>query len=124
MQQRQNDVRSVSSAASEALEAARAFGVICFLGVVCLLATLWWMWRKHMGRKPSEVTQAIKAKVASVKATRTHPVAEQGAAISEAPSVVPETEAHCPQGAPWCCSVCGNVATGPVCTVDGAKGNA
>ena len=91
-----------------------------------MLATLWWLWRKHMGRKPSEVTQAIKAKVATVKATRAKPaaVSSEEPAVCEAPPVAPETEAHCPQGAPWCCHVCGNMATGPVCTVDGAKGNA
>ena len=91
-----------------------------------MLATLWWLWRKHMGRKPSEVTQAIKAKVATVKATRAKPAAVAGdeAAVCEAPPVAPETGAHCPQDASWCCHVCGNMATGPVCTVDGAKGNA
>jgi len=102
----------------------RAALVRLTLAALCLLALLAWWWRKHMAKKPTDVVRDIKAKVASVKATRTHPVAEQGAAIFEAPLVVPEAEAHCPQGAPWCCHVCGSMATGPVCTVDGAKGNA
>lgn len=79
-----------------------------------------------MARKPAEVTQAIKAKVATVKSSRAKPPAPpaEEAAVCEAPPVAPETATHCPQGAPWCCHVCGNTATGPVCTVDGAQGNA
>lgn len=77
-----------------------------------------------MAKKPAEVTQSIKAKVAAVKASRAKPAPAEEPAVCEAPPVVPETEAHCPQDASWCCHVCGNMATGPVCTVDGAKGNA
>ena len=106
------------------MDGLRRVALVLFFGVLAVAACLAWLLRKFMGKKPAEVTRSIKEKVAAVKASRAHPVAEQGAAISEAPSVVPEAEAHCPQGAPWCCSVCGNVATGPVCTVDGAKGNA
>ena len=93
-----------------------------------------------MPKKPADVVQTIKAKVASVKATRAKrqpplgmdailanaPVPAQSFQIAPdwAPPVAHETAPHCPQGAPWCCHVCGNMATGPVCTVDGAKGNA
>lgn len=99
----------------------RQVAVFLFLGVLALAAYLSWLWRRLMAKKPAEVTQSIKAKVASVKAMRAK--AEEPA-VHEAPPVAPEAEAHCPQGASWCCHVCGNMATGPVCTVDGAKGNA
>jgi hypothetical protein len=98
------------------------------LAALCVLALITWWWRKHMAKKPAEVVRDIKAKVASVKSTRAKPVAPSApteeAQVCEAPVVASESTEHCPQGAPWCCFVCGNVATGPVCTVDGAKGNA
>lgn len=109
----------------------RQVALVLFLGVLAIAACLAWFWRFLMAKKPADVTRSIKEKVAAVKATRAKvpPPPPPGAhneeaAVCEAPPVVPETEAHCPQGAPWCCHVCGNMATGPVCTVDGAKGNA
>lgn len=141
----------------------RQVALVLFLGVLAVAAYLSWLWRRIMPKKPAEVTQEIKAKVASVKATRAKKKPEPAglAAIQAAsggevfeidPSyphyderpgteyawdpanpptlssilaqVAPEAATHCPQGAPWCCHVCGNMATGPVCTVDGAKGNA
>lgn len=81
-----------------------------------------------MGRAPAEVVMAIKAKVSAVKQQRTKPapaeaVSEPPASLEVFEAPIPGAEAHAaePHGA-WCCHVCGNVATGPVCTVDGAKG--
>lgn len=112
----------------------RAALVRLALAALCLLALLAWWWRKHMTKKPADVVRDIKAKVASVKATRAKPQAKppeppegahnEEAQVCETPAVASESTEHCPQGAPWCCLVCGNMATGPVCTVDGAKGNA
>ena len=114
-----------------------------------------------MTRKPAEVVRAIKAKVASVKATRakkkpeptglaailaasggevfeidpSHPHYDErpGTEYAWDPAnpptlssilaqVAPEAAAHCPQGAPWRCLVCGNEAAGDVCPVDGNTG--
>lgn len=60
-----------------------------------------------MTRKPAEVVRAIKAKVATVKATRAKPV--------ESPSPTP-------QAGEWRCLVCGNAANGDTCPVDGSQG--
>lgn len=64
-----------------------------------------------MSRKPAEVVRAIKEKVARVKLTKAKPLADSP----------PAAEAPEPQRDAWVCSICGNVATGPVCPVDGAK---
>lgn len=78
-----------------------------------------------MTRKPAEVVRAIKAKVASVKATRAKkPPAPPSSDVCEAPPVAPEAATHCPQGAPWCCLVCGNAASEATCPVDGSQGKA
>lgn len=90
-----------------------------------LLACLLWLWRWLVTRKPAEVVRAIKAKVASVKATRAKkPPAPAESLVCEAPPVALETATHCPQGAPWCCLVCGNAAIGDTCHVDGSQGKA
>lgn len=106
-------------------EALRRHAVVAALAVLCLLALLAWAWRWLVTRKPAEVVRAIKAKVATVKATRAKkPPAPAESLVCEAPPVAPETATHCPQGAPWCCLVCGNAASGDTCHVDGSQGKA
>jgi hypothetical protein len=67
-----------------------------------------------MAKQP-EAVKRIRRKVAAVKAGEVE-------VESEAP---PEVEASAslaePQSEDWCCHVCGNQATYPVCTVDGAR---
>lgn len=88
-----------------------------------MLALLALLWRWLVTRKPADVVRTIKAKVATVKATRAKKApAPSESAVCEAPPVAPETAPHCPQGAPWCCLVCGNTATGDTCPVDGSQG--
>lgn len=63
--------------------------------------------------KAKPVVEAIKEKVAAFK----------GKKVSEAvPDVAPPVAPVAPQGGTRRCVVCGNEATGPVCTVDGAEG--
>jgi hypothetical protein len=106
-------------------EAVRRHLVAAALGCLCVLALIAWLWRRYMKKQPSDVVRAIKAKVATVKATRAKPgtpTPSAEALTCEAPPVAPEAATHCPQGAPWCCAVCGNTATGDTCWVDGSKG--
>jgi len=98
---------------------------VVVLASVCVLALVAWWWGCLVTKQPSDVVRRIKAKVARVKATRATPGTPTPAANAlacEAPPVAPETVTHCPQGAPWCCAVCGNTSTGETCLVDGSKG--
>lgn len=66
-----------------------------------------------MAAKRKPVVEAIKEKVAKFKDKKVPEVA---------PSVAPPVTPVAPQGGTWRCVVCGNEATGAVCTVDGAEG--
>lgn len=66
-----------------------------------------------MPRKPAEVVQAIKEKVAKTKAARPKPTPAEASTLSATPV---------PQPGTWSCTVCGNTATGAHCLVDGNQG--
>lgn len=106
-------------------EALRGHVGFCLLVSRRLLACLAWLWGFLVTRRPSEVVRTIKEKVARVKSTRAKPgtpTPTAEAPACEAPPVAPEAATHCPQGALWCCAVCGNTSTGDTCWVDGSQG--
>lgn len=86
------------------------FALGVFLALWLLLS------RFRMGKKPAEVVQDIKRKVAAVRKARARPAAhpEVTGAVSAPEASSGEAAVVC-----WCCYVCGNVTEAPVCPVDG-----
>ncbi len=87
------------------------------LGIVAVVAFVWYLWRLTMPRKPSDAVRATKDRLVSKAGTKAKP----GKPSEDAPPVAQPAIPAAPQGKGRCCSVCGNMATGPVCTVDGAR---
>ena len=86
------------------------FALGVFLALWLLLS------RCRMTKKPAEVVQDIKRKVAAVRRARARPVAQaetDGAAMA-LPSSDDGAAVVC-----WCCHICGNATEAPVCPVDG-----
>ena len=67
-----------------------------------------------MAKEP-EAAKRIRKKVAAVKA------GDASVELEAPPEVEAPVSPAEPQGEDWRCHVCGNVATNPVCTVDGAR---